>query len=579
MNRSLLIVICDFIVSAMLSMLSGMPSEQAVASNGVPLDSHTAATVVEQLHQEQARLEAARQELLKKQFQSGFDAGQKEQLEELSRKLAEAAARAEMLERKLALTPENSGALSAAQLQKQLEKELTERHLLNIKQQDAQRQLAELRQLQKETGASLQDLRDAHAARGAQLKIAQNQAVQAGAELEKHRNLLASRSAELQQVNADVARLTRIQTQLTAQRTEAEAALAYTRGKLSATEQELAAAKGKYEQAQLRAESNELKLVQAERRIGNMQQMVNTAVKDLSRTETDLRKSRQEAQEKTKQLAITSEEVKQLRVRLADAEARLRSDVLKCYTNSVARLQLDFSEKRLLLTGKNEETFYLPVVKIGGKNCLVGDFLLLIGNMRIRNNFTNLTHFRYQTAPAEGEGKAVSLAGPLFAPKNEVRLGLLEVDLPDRKPLEVLSLSGLEKRGTQDLYLFKATAFGRESTLLDGRCSVDFTKGKEGLFIRNTVRGATNQLRAEPGDFVLTKQGEFVGAVVSVIKTDLGRKEEARCVLFPDHFQWENVHTVPVAKADNAAGIREFDTALQPILKEIRLLERQQGAK
>ena len=66
MNRSLLIVICDFIVSAMLSMLSGMPSEQAVASNGVPLDSHTAATVVEQLHQEQVSLEAARQELLKK---------------------------------------------------------------------------------------------------------------------------------------------------------------------------------------------------------------------------------------------------------------------------------------------------------------------------------------------------------------------------------------------------------------------------------------------------------------------------------------------------------------------------------
>ena len=73
--------------------------------------------------------------------------------------------------------------------------------------------------------------------------------------------------------------------------------------------------------------------------------------------------------------------------------------------------------------------------------------------------------------------------------------------------------------------------------------------------------------------------GGVFGAVVSVIKTDLGRKEEARCVLFPDHFQWENVHTVPVAKADNAAGIREFDSALQPILKEIRLLERQQGAK
>ena len=75
MNRSILIVICDFIVSAMLSLATGVsPVENPFGSHGAPLDSHTAAMVMNSLRQEQARLEEARKALLDAQFEKGFAA-------------------------------------------------------------------------------------------------------------------------------------------------------------------------------------------------------------------------------------------------------------------------------------------------------------------------------------------------------------------------------------------------------------------------------------------------------------------------------------------------------------------------
>ena len=53
MNRSILIVICDFIVSAMLTMIAGMSdAPSSSVGGGVPLDNRAAAMVLEEVRRE-----------------------------------------------------------------------------------------------------------------------------------------------------------------------------------------------------------------------------------------------------------------------------------------------------------------------------------------------------------------------------------------------------------------------------------------------------------------------------------------------------------------------------------------------
>ena len=102
MNRSILIVICDFIVSAMLTMIAGMSdAPSSSVGGGVPLDNRAAAMVLEEVRREQARLAAAYRQLMEERSRADDPAAKRAEMEELTRKLAEAGARAELLEKQL----------------------------------------------------------------------------------------------------------------------------------------------------------------------------------------------------------------------------------------------------------------------------------------------------------------------------------------------------------------------------------------------------------------------------------------------------------------------------------------------
>ena len=61
MNRAILIVICDFIVSAMLSLFTGGNSVgTAGGTRGAALDNRTAVMVLQEMRREQAELEKLR---------------------------------------------------------------------------------------------------------------------------------------------------------------------------------------------------------------------------------------------------------------------------------------------------------------------------------------------------------------------------------------------------------------------------------------------------------------------------------------------------------------------------------------
>ncbi len=587
MNRAILIVICDFIVSAMLSMITGGIDAPDQGVRGAVLDQSTASLVINEMRAEQERLEAARKALLDAQFEQGFSASREAELRKISRVLAESQARSEIIAQKLALRPDNTGELTPEKLQKELEKEIANRYQMKLRQDDAARELTYLRNQNQQVAEKYTSLRETVAAKQAELELAkktvedrEKSLAGTNAELGKSREELAAKLATLEQTRQDLAELDRKSGQLAIKGRESEEALSFTRGRLSATEKELAESQSRFERAQKLANTRDLELTEAKRQLDNLQTVFKKAVSDLSKTKTELtetktaaEKAEKELAERTKQAEVASAELKSTRERLTDAEDKLRSDVLQRYSASAVKLKLRLREKRMLLDSSTEAEYVLPLVDLGGKVCVIGDFLLLTGNARDRKNFDNFTELAFAALPVEGNGQAQVLPGPLYAPRKECRVGMLEVKPDGRTPLQVLPLSELKKRGIQDLYLFKYSAFGKESASLEGRCSVNFSAGDEYLYIRNSARGTGSELRAEPGDFVLTKQGDFVAVVIAVENLDFGRRQEARCVVFPDNFNWDNVYAMPTAKSPSSEYLEAFSNAATPVLDNIRKLE------
>ena len=144
MNRAILIVICDFLVSAMLSMMTGMVPAH-VGGSGVGLDGRTTALLLSELQNRRQQLEATREKLREAQQKEGFSEAREQMLEKLAGELADTLLKSEQLEERLRLTRTNTGALTPEQLQRRLDREIRNRHLNRIRLEEAQSELAALR--------------------------------------------------------------------------------------------------------------------------------------------------------------------------------------------------------------------------------------------------------------------------------------------------------------------------------------------------------------------------------------------------------------------------------------------------
>ena len=61
---------------------------------------------------------------------------------------------------------------------------------------------------------------------------------------------------------------------------------------------------------------------------------------------------------------------------------------------------------------------------------------------------------------------------------------------------------------------------------------------------------------------MLTKEGDFVGVVVSIEKFDFGRREEAKCYVFSDAFSWKDAPAVPIGKQPGENGFERFGSEI-----------------
>ena len=592
MNRAILIVICDFLVSAMLSMMTGMVPAHT-GGTGVGLDHQTTALLIAELRQRRQELTAAREQLRQARRKQGFDEERERQLRELTAQLADTLAKTEKLENQMKLKPESAGALTPEQLQARLDKEVQRRYQLRLEYDEARERVAELQHSLASTSGDLNKLNENYAAarqrlsdtrdrldeaketlkeREAKLDAASREIMKAREELAAREAALSGTRGQLSETKTALKEALTRTGEISQAKQQLEGDLSYTRGRLTAAERELAEARSQAERIRKLAAEREMERNEAKRQLAEMSAMLKNAVTELSQTKNELGKTREVAANTGKELIVTQGkvertnlELEQAQRQLSEAEKKLSTDVLARYSSAAIRLDIDITEKRLFLNQHGGGRFFLPLVKLDGRSVMVNTFPVFAGNAYEPLNFTEIIRADYKvdSPDAPDSSAGIRLAGPILTLPDEPRVAAMEFNLAGRAPLEVMTIEKLKKRGVEELFLFKTSSFGKQSAGLAGRCSLDFTSGDRYLYIRNTGRGTGSELRAEPGDLVLTKEGDFVGVVVSIEKFDFGRREEAKCYVFSDAFSWKDAPAVPIGKQSGENGFERFGSEIQ----------------
>lgn len=547
MNRSILIIICDFLVLSALSLATGTgePGRGRAVQASAQV---TRSVYLDQMREELDKRAQVQHE--KKDLETD-----KARLETDSARLAADKARleaeklrleAEMkrLQAALAQTRNESG-LRAAELEKtrtqisekelELERARTRQEVLNIEVAQSRTQIVAL---------------------SVDLQKSKDDARRAGEQL-------VSRENELK---------------LSMGRTrETELGLAMTSGKLNVTEKELAEAKGTVRKSEQALFRTEVELGEARTRLENMKSLLNDAVSNLSKTQNELAGARQQLdasvkdreQAKVELAKIEAEtqadkaSLEEARARLARAEEQLRSDTLSSYAGAAVKITMNLENERLFFNSRIEEKMYLPEIVIDGKTYLASTFRAMTGTTEIHTGYGRVSRLDYRVQRPDSEDAGQALAGPILTLAADNRACLVPVE-PTAKPLEVLTYARLKERGLDGLTLFKFRNFGKETVSLDGRCSLNLSGDGQYMYIRNPVRGRS-ELAAKEGDFVISRQGQFVGVVVAVHGYDFGTREEAQCFIFPEKVNLEETLALPIAKAADEKYYSEFVRVLREL--------------
>ncbi|MCK4981680.1 MAG: hypothetical protein KAS17_02090 [Victivallaceae bacterium] len=611
MNHSILVVICDFLVLSVLSLSLGVaPMNSSFTGRGTRIDDYTANILLDELKAKSVQLSKARDALLKAQRKLGYAETRSKRVKKLDADLAQVQSRLNYLEVKLKKRKGEIGTLSKEKLLARLEKEGIRRLKVVTEMSEAKAALQFEQSKNKELLDNMTALRQDAMRRDDELtekktlldertrrlksisdKLQKTESVLGSAKgnLTKLKSALSSTKGDLksskQSLDATKTRLKDIAVELTGTRGREKATLldlSYVRGRLSATEKELAESRSRLTKNQKYAAVSELELKEAQKKITTLQNILKNAVGDLSKTQRELNVSRTKAKTAAEKLMkiSTKEKVTQLALRsikesLGDAvQGGLQNDALEKYSLSAVVLKMNVQEKRFLIDYKKSGTFYLPEVMVGGKRYLISSLDLLSGMRRLITKSSKINKLSYMVGKPKNGEKPLRIKTPLLSLKADSRVCLLEVPAIRKNSVELLTYGSLRKRGLQNLTLFKYTTFGEDSSSLDGRCSLGLKKGDNYLYIRNSVLKSAVQLKAEVGDFIMTKQGMFVGIAVEVENFNAGRQQRVKCFVFSDDFSIKDAAKIPLTKRSGAEYFSDFAEAVAKINSQLKHLDR-----
>jgi len=599
-NHSILVVICDFLVLSVLSLSLGVaPVNSSFTGRGTRIDDYTANILLDELKAKSVQLNKAREALLTAQRKLGYAETRSKRVKKLNAELAQVQSRLNYLEAKLKKRKGEIGELSKEKLLVRLEKESVRRLKVVTEMSEAKAALQFEQSKNKELNENMSALRQDVMRREDELaekktlldertqrlkkvsdKLQQTESVLGSVKgnLKETKSALSSTKGDLksstQALNATKTRLKDIAGELKGSRGKAKATLldlSYVRGRLSATEKELAESRSRLNKTQKNTAVSQLELKEAKKKIASLQSILKNAIGDLSKTQKELNLSKRKTQTVAEKLMTisTKEKATQIALRsikesLGDAVQGLQNDALEKYSQSALLLKMNILEKRFLIDYKKSGAFYLPEVMIEDKRYLISSLDLLSGIRRIIKKSSRISKLSYTVSKPKDIGDELEIKTPLLSLNADNRVCLLEVPAVRKKSVELLTYGSLRKRGLQNLILFKYKNFGEDSSNLEGRCSLGLKKGENYLYIRNSVRKNALELKAEIGDFIMTKQGMFVGVAVEVESFNAGRQQRVKCFVFSDDFSVKDVAKVPLVKR---AGDKYFSAFAEAIAK------------
>jgi len=588
-NRSILIVICDFLVSSMLSMMTGMVPANT-SGNSIGLDNESTRVLIVELERSRSELLKLRNALRENIERNGATPENLAKMDELNKQLAHNELKLEELQTLKNETPENTGILSREELAQRLEAERLRRIEAETREREKNESIAIVRDMLKETQGALQQSRESEAklrydvnrinaslAQTTQENAKKTEAlIRTQTTLTQTEKALADSRQNLTQTQAALdqskTQATRLETELNASRKSAaenraaaeksQTELTQTQTTLAHTQQALKETQGQVQltlrrSAQSEEELNRLRGQNAAtaRELAEMKDKASKLERELEqqkvlRRDTEIAKGNAESFSKatTIELAEKGAAAKKAEAALADTQKKLieseaeknavqqelqflqkqtGTDLFAHYQNSVVKLGIEIVEERIVKDFGTNSVHYLPLVKIGQKNYLIGALPMFAGGEDKPYHYQKVTKLAYILAG--GKVAQMTIGLPLLVSKKEPYLAAFELPALDGvTPLQCVPADKLRQRGVQRLTLFKTATCGKDSTPLGDRCSLDLQPGSTALIIRNNARNA-NEIKAQVGDFILTNDGEFVGVVVSV--SDAGRYQEARVAL------------------------------------------------
>ncbi len=298
MNRAILIVICDFLVSAMLTMMTGMVPGHS-GGTGVGLDESTTRVLLEELTRHQMELEVLRLRLRRAFERSGVETLTPEQEAELRRiaeELAANLARQEQLSARLGVTlPEDQ--TEAVELRMRLEEAENLRRQLEARLQSANEALA----------GQQQELADV----SGRLRDQERQSAALSRDMSRTRQALADTARDLSAAQQQL---------VTETREHGE-----TRVQLADSEARRRAAEERAQRSDERAERSEERASQAERREADTRTQLADSEARRQAAEERAQRSDERADRSEERASQAERREADTRTQLADSEARRRA--------------------------------------------------------------------------------------------------------------------------------------------------------------------------------------------------------------------------------------------------------------
>ena len=567
MNRSILIVTCDFLVLAAMSLSIGMTEVGDPA--GEAKISSPATRLVEMIDEELARHEAVKQQKdeLEKRLEE-FRALALKDEKQIASKEDEIAKAQTKLAETLAALAQSKDELSAEKTKSQEDLAKSAAEIAKVKKEldereDAlKRSAAVIAQKESELKLSAKEIQE------------RDKAIREGeALLEQSELNLAKANKEKADANAKLAQANKEKASTADKLSQSEKTLSRTSGQLELTKLELEALReqaridrARADEALAKFHAAEVELVETKSKLTSTQTQLNGMVRVLADVNSDLVKTKSDLDKSEKSLAVSKETIAQNEKLMGEKDKTiaqtekilgqkdkviedkdrdltetkkeadelkkmLSNDVLTSYSNSALELSFHLVNDRLFNNIDIDKSFFLPVVTLGGRNWLVSAFRDTTG-LNLHSGYTKVIELQYKARRPQSKDKWTVVEGPALCLAEDSRVCLYPVDAGKAEPLRVLTFDALRERGVDNLTIFKSGTFSKDSADITGRCSISMEQGDNHLYIRNPNR-SSSELKAEVGDFVISKEGLFVGVVVKVSSADLGQTSTALCYVFP----------------------------------------------